>query len=91
MSEFKFIARPFVVKPSSKKELRTYLGISKHIFNKWLRTIEDELGEPICGLYSPKQVQFIIERFGPSGHLVREVGATLVDNSSKEAAIAHRR
>jgi len=52
------------VRACNKKELQALLGVSLHILNKWLDSIAQELGEPICGLYSARQVQLIIDRFG---------------------------
>ena len=66
------MARPFVLRPYSKKELRTIMGISKHVLNTWLKVIESELGVPIAGLYSVKQVQIIIEHYGVPGQVLNE-------------------
>jgi len=66
------MARPFVLRPYSKKELRTIMGISKHVLNTWLKAIEGELGLPIAGLYSVKQVLKIIEHYGVPGQVVNE-------------------
>ena len=72
MAEYKFQPDPFTIKACSKKELRIALGVSKHVFNKWLKAVEHEIGLPVCGLYSAKQVQMIIEKFGLPGYLIRE-------------------
>jgi hypothetical protein len=66
------MAKPFVLRPYSKKELRTLMGISKHVLNTWLKAIEGELGLPIAGLYSVKQVQIIVEHFGVPGQTLSE-------------------
>jgi hypothetical protein len=66
------LAKPFVLRPYSKKELRTLMGISKHVLNTWLKVIEHELGLPIAGLYSVKQIQIIIEHYGVPGQVVND-------------------
>jgi hypothetical protein len=66
------MAKPFVLRPYSKKELRTLMGISKHVLNTWLKAIEAELGMPIAGLYSIKQVQIIVHHYGVPGQVVNE-------------------
>jgi len=66
------LAKPFVLRPYSKKELRTLMGISKHVLNTWLKVIEEELGLPIAGLYSVKQIQVIINHYGVPGQIVNE-------------------
>ena len=52
------------LKAYNKKELQALFGISLHILNKWIDSIADKLGSPVCGLYSVKQVQMLIDRFG---------------------------
>lgn len=74
MTVAKYIPNNFKVKPCSKKELQVALGVSKYVLNTWLKNIEEDLGPPISGLYSVKQVQFIIEKFGLPGYLIREAG-----------------
>lgn len=64
--------KPFVLKAYSKKELRNIMEVSEYIFNKWLKLIEPQLGKPIAGLYSPKQVSFIIETYGLPGQIVNQ-------------------
>jgi hypothetical protein len=66
------MAKPFVLRPYSKKELRALMGISKHVLNTWLKVIEPELGQPLAGLYSVKQVQIIIGHYGIPGQVVNE-------------------
>jgi hypothetical protein len=66
------LAKPFVLRPYSKKELRTIMGISKHVLNTWLKVIQDELGPPIAGLYSPKQIQIIIDHYGVPGQVLKD-------------------
>ncbi len=56
--------KPFEVRPYSKKELYERIGISKYIFNRWTKAIEPQLGKPIGGVYSVRQVLFIVETFG---------------------------
>lgn len=56
--------KPFEVKPYSKKELYERIGITKYIFNRWIKAIEPKLGKPIGGVYSVRQVLLIIETYG---------------------------
>lgn len=72
MAKVVVMERPFVLKPYSKKELRNIMGVSKYIMNKWLKVIEPQLGQPVAGLYSVKQVQLIIESYGVPGQVVNE-------------------
>ena len=72
MAKVVVMEKPFVLKPYSKKESRTLMGVSKHIMQRWLKAIEPQLGQPIAGLYSVKQVQIIIEAYGVPGQVVNE-------------------
>lgn len=72
MTKVKYIPKPYTLRPMNKKDLRELLGISKHVLNTWLKSIEEELGDPLCNLYSIRQVEFIIERFGVPGQLIIE-------------------
>jgi hypothetical protein len=72
MAKVVVMEKPFVLKPYSKKELRSIIGVSKYILNKWLDAIEPQLGKPVAGLYSVKQVQLIIETYGVPGQVVNE-------------------
>ncbi len=72
MAKVVVMEKPFVLKPYSKKEIRTLMGVSKHIMQRWLKAIEPQLGQPIAGLYSVKQVQIIIEAYGVPGQVVNE-------------------
>lgn len=72
MAKVIVMERPFVLKPYSKKELRNIMGVSKYIMNKWLKAIEPQLGQPVAGLYSVKQVQLIIDSYGVPGQVVNE-------------------
>ncbi|MDO8998305.1 MAG: hypothetical protein Q7W45_00965 [Bacteroidota bacterium] len=64
--------QPFKVRPCNKKELYNHFKVSKHIFNRWIKAIEPQLGKPIGGLYSVKQVLFIIETYGTPCQIVNE-------------------
>ncbi|MBI3519175.1 MAG: hypothetical protein U0W65_11750 [Bacteroidia bacterium] len=64
--------RPFEVKPYSKKELYERIGISKYIFNRWVKAIEPQLGKPIGGVYSVRQVLLIVETFGMPCQIVNQ-------------------
>ena len=64
--------RPFEIKPCSKKELYEAMNVSKYIFNKWIKALQPKLGEPLGGLYNPKQVLLIIEAYGVPCQVVNE-------------------
>lgn len=72
MTKVIVLEKPFVLKPYSKKELRTLMGVSKYILQKWLKIIEPTLGKPIGGLYSVKQVQIIIDTYGVPCQVVNQ-------------------
>lgn len=72
MAKVIVMERPFVLKPYSKKELRNIMGVSKYIMQRWLKAIEPQLGQPVAGLYSVKQVQLIIDSYGVPGCVVNE-------------------
>ncbi|MFN8114878.1 MAG: hypothetical protein U0W65_02120 [Bacteroidia bacterium] len=72
MAKVIVMEKPFVLKPYSKKELRTIMGVSKYIMQKWLKAIEPQLGQPVAGLYSVKQVQLIVDTYGIPGQVVNE-------------------
>ncbi len=64
--------KPFELKPYGKKEMYHLLGISKHIFNRWMKSIQPQLGEAIGGLYNVKQVLLIIDTYGVPGQIVNQ-------------------
>lgn len=64
--------KAFSLRAYSKKELRYLMEVSDYILTKWLKLIEPQLGKPIGGLYSPKQVQLIIETYGLPGQVVNQ-------------------
>jgi hypothetical protein len=72
MAKVIVMEKPFVLKAYSKKELRIIMEVSDYIFTKWLKIIEPQLGRPVAGLYSPKQVAFIIETYGLPGQVVNQ-------------------
>jgi len=72
MSKVVYLEKPFVLKPYSKKELRAFMCVSKYIMIKWLNAMQPQLGEPVGGLYSIKQVQLIIDTYGVPGQLICE-------------------
>lgn len=72
MAKVKFIPKQYTLRPCNKKDLQALFEVSKHVLNTWIKSIEQELGAPVCGLYSIAQVQFMIEKFGVPGHLVSE-------------------
>jgi hypothetical protein len=54
-------------KPHNKKQLAILLGVSLFILNKWIDAIQEELGDPIGTVYSAKQVQMIVRKYGDMG------------------------
>jgi len=56
-----------VWQPHNKKELADLIGVSTYVLNKMIDTVKDELGEPAGTIYSVKQVQFLVSRFGLRG------------------------
>lgn len=56
-----------VWQPHNKKELADLMGVSPYVLNKMLDTVKNELGEPAGTIYSVKQVQFLVGRFGLRG------------------------
>lgn len=50
--------------PMNKKCICDELGVSLFILNNWIAAVEAELGKPVGRLYSIKQVNFLIERYG---------------------------
>ena len=57
----------FVLRPFSKKELETVLGVSKHVCRAWLKDMEPQIGKTNKGLYNVEQVKAIIEKHGVAG------------------------
>lgn len=72
MAKVVVMEKPFVLKAYSKKELRGIMEVSEYILNKWLKLIEPQLGKPVAGLYSPKQVSLIIDTYGLPGQIVNQ-------------------
>ncbi len=72
MTKVVYLDRPFVLKPYSKKELDSLLKISPCVRRAWLKALQPELGEPIGGLFSMRQVEFIINAYGIPGQIVNE-------------------
>ena len=52
------------IEPLNKKGLANVLGVSIYILNRMLDMCKDEVGKPVGTMYSQKQVQFMIIRFG---------------------------
>ena len=64
--------KPFDIKPYSKKELYERIGVSKYIFNRWIKAIEPRLGKPIAGVFSARQVLLIVETYGVPCQVVNQ-------------------
>jgi hypothetical protein len=48
------------------------MRVSKYIFNRWTKAIEPQLGKPIAGVYSTRQVLLIIETYGVPCQVVNQ-------------------
>jgi len=72
MTKVVYLERPFVLKPYSKKELSNLLQITPHILRVWLKALQPELGQPLGGLFTIRQVEFIIDAYGIPGQIVNE-------------------
>jgi hypothetical protein len=72
MTKVVYLERPFVLKPYSKKELSNLLQITPHVLRSWLKSLQPDLGEPIAGLFTIRQVEFIIDAFGIPGQIVNQ-------------------
>lgn len=64
--------KPFELKAYNKKELIDLMGVSYYIFTKWLKKLQPELGEPVAGVYSPRQVKMIVDAYGVPGQIVNQ-------------------
>lgn len=72
MAKYQFIPKQYALKPCTKKELCELMELSNHILTKWLKHLQPDLGEPIGGQYSVKQVQLMIEKYGLPGEIIGE-------------------
>ncbi len=72
MTKVVYLERPFVLKPHSKKEISNLFQISPCVRIAWLKALQPELGEPIGGLFSIKQVELIIDAYGLPGKIIKE-------------------
>lgn len=53
------------IKPYSIKELLTlYDNINYRTFRRWVQHFSDELGKPVGGRYTVKQVELVFDRLG---------------------------
>ncbi len=52
------------IEPLNKKGLANVLGVSVYILNRMLELCKEEVGKPIGTMYSQRQVQYMINRFG---------------------------
>lgn len=57
-------SRLSTTRPHNKTELAELLGVSVHILNLMIKPVKDQLGEPIGGLYSVKQVELMVNTYG---------------------------
>jgi hypothetical protein len=56
--------RQIIERPRNKKELADLLGVSVKVLRKMIAAVENELGEPIGGVYCVNQVVFMVEKYG---------------------------
>ncbi len=73
MKNVSHLEKPFMLKPCSKKELSHLFQISPLLLRSWLKAIQPDLGEPVGGLFSVNQVEFMIGAYGIPGKIVNEV------------------
>jgi len=66
------LEKPFEIKPYSHSELCALYGISKYIFTKWIKEINNELGKRKGWYYNTQQVKIIIEKYGVPGLTVND-------------------
>jgi hypothetical protein len=52
------------IEPLNKKGLAHVLGVSVYILNKMLEDCIEDIGEPTGTMYSVKQVQGMIDKYG---------------------------
>lgn len=52
----------------TRKDLYTYYRVSDKVFATWLRGIQDRLGKINGRVFTPKQIEIILDEFGePNG------------------------
>ncbi|HWY36126.1 MAG TPA: hypothetical protein VNX68_15890 [Nitrosopumilaceae archaeon] len=57
----------FMLKAYSPKEIRNMYGISASVYNKWIESFKEEIGELKGRYYTVTQVKIIIDRLGAPG------------------------
>lgn len=50
--------------PMNQKQLTDFFQVSIYIFKKMILKIKNQLGQPICGVYSVNQVLLLIHYYG---------------------------
>ncbi len=53
-----------IIEPHNKKGLANLLGVSMYILNRMLEDSYAEVGEPTGTMYSQKQVQYMVNKYG---------------------------
>ena len=51
--------------PMTLHQLASSYNVSKKVMSNWIKPFEDQVGERIGRLYTPKQVETIFEVLGP--------------------------
>lgn len=54
-----------MVKPMNSKELANLYMVTKEVFIAWLKPIREKLGPQVGRMWTIKQVQMMIDHFGP--------------------------
>ena len=54
----------FELRPYSRKEMRVFYGVSKHVFDTMVKPYEEEIGKENGKYLSVKQVEIIFKRLG---------------------------
>ena len=57
------------IRPYSKSKLARAYGVDLRTFNRWLKSLSDNLGEPQGRLFTPLQVKHIFKCFGKPNNL----------------------
>jgi hypothetical protein len=64
MSKIETKQKTFLVKPYTTSELAAFYKVCSRTLRKWLKSIENEVGERIGRYYTVNQVKIIIEKLG---------------------------
>jgi len=57
------------IKPYSKSRLARAYGVDLRTFNRWLKSLQSNIGEPHGRLFTPLQVKHIFRQFGTPNNL----------------------